>query len=119
MSVSAPEKPVDVVAVRLGDALRRARAIVDVSQAELARRLAVPPNYVNRWEAGSRRLDLETVETAEKLLGVRPGTVWRLAGYVEDDGLIDIDALGPDAARAVRAVIREFESVDDDGPGGS
>ena len=116
MSVSAAEKS-DDVAVRLGDGLRQARAMVDMSQAELARRLGVIPQYVNRWEAGGRRIDPETIEAAERELGVRRGTVWRLAGYVDDAGLVDLDLLGADAARAVRAVIREFQSMGNGGPG--
>jgi transcriptional regulator with XRE-family HTH domain len=107
----------DAVATRLGEALRRTRALVDVSQSELARRLGVSPQYVNRWEAGGRRIDPETVEQAERLLGVRRGTVWRLAGFVEDEGLVDLDLLGVEAARIVRAVIRELDPVDDCGSG--
>lgn len=95
----------DQVAARLGDALRKARASVDVSQAELARRLGVIPQELNRWESGRRRISLETLVEAEQALGVRAGTVLRLAGYVDDGGLIDVATLAPWAQRSVSLII--------------
>lgn len=98
--MAAPEKPDDVVAARLGQALKTARINAGIGQAELARLLtAVPgyektiPNYVVRWEKGERRLDIEAIEAIERLLNVQPGTLFRLAGYVDDGKLVDLDTL--------------------------
>lgn len=111
------DKALDPVAVRLGGGLRGARLAAGVSQAELARRLGVAPNQLNRWEAGGRRLDLETIEQAEQRLGLPRGTVFRLAGYVEDAGLLDVATLPAWASKAVRAILRDL-SVDGDGADG-
>lgn len=114
MTVVASERS-DAVAVRLGDALRRARAASGVSQAELARRLGVIPQELNRWEAGRRRVPIETLEAAEQAMGAEPGTVFRLAGYVSDGKLIDLGSLSPGARLAVEAILRAFNSVDSNG----
>lgn len=106
MSLVVDAEKADEVAVRLGDALRKARG--SMSAASLARGLQVAPNYIARWEAGGRRLDLETIERIEMLLGVRTGTVLRLAGYVDDGGLIDLDTLTPGARRGISAILREY-----------
>lgn len=113
VAVAELERPSDDVAVRLGAGLKETRTRVGISQAELARRMStpgelVPPNYISRWEAGGRRLDVETIERMERLLGVQRGTVWRLAGYVEDDAL-DLGSLDPAAQKAIRAILRAFE----------
>lgn len=118
MAVAAAEKPVDVIAVRLGAGMRRAREIAGVTQAELARRLSVPPGYVNRWESGGRRLDIETVEQAEQLMSLVPGTVLRCADFVDDGELIDLGSLSSEAQRAIRAILREFEAVNGDSTNG-
>jgi transcriptional regulator with XRE-family HTH domain len=115
LSVVAEEKAVDAVAVRLGEGLRGARGVAGIHQAELARRLGVPPNYVNRWEAGGRRLDIETIEQAEQVMSVPRGTVLRLAGYVSDGDLLDLGSLDAAAQRSIRAILREFKAVDSDG----
>lgn len=115
-------EPVDEVAVRLGTGLRRAIEIADVTQAELARRLGVPPNYVSRWIAGSgsmgRRLDLETIEQAEHVMGLTPGTVLRHAQFVDDGTLIDVGSLPEGAQRSVRAILREYGVDGGEGVGG-
>lgn len=110
MSLVAEAEKVDGVAIRLGGAVRKARG--STSAASLARRLGVPPNYIARWEAGNRRLDFETIEAIEAALGVRAGTVLRLAGYVDDGGLIDLDTLRPDLRRTVSAILREHADND-------
>jgi transcriptional regulator with XRE-family HTH domain len=101
------ETPADPVAARLGVALKQARAAVDVSGAELARRLGITPQELNRWEAGKRKLSLETVVDAERALAVRAGTVLRLAGFVDDGGLIDVATLPQDAQWSVSVLIED------------
>jgi transcriptional regulator with XRE-family HTH domain len=101
------ETPADPVAARLGDALRQARTGVGVSGAELARRLGVIPQELNRWEAGRRKISLETIIEAEKALRVRAGTVLRIAGYVDDGGLVDVATLAPWAQRSVSLIIED------------
>lgn len=103
------EKPLDPVAVRLGEGLRASRAIAGVNQRELARLLDVPPNYISRWETGVRRLELETIERAEQAMKLQPGTVFRSAGYVDDGDQLNLGSLDPSAQRAIRAILREFE----------
>lgn len=117
-AVAEVEKALDLVAVRLGEGLRGARTAAGVSQAELARRLGVAPNQVNRWEAGGRRLDLETIQQAEELMSLPRGTVFRLAGYVDDDGLLDVSTLPMWASKAVRAILRDLH-VEGDGSDGT
>lgn len=112
------ERALDPVAVRLGEGLRKARAAAGISQAELARRLGVAPNQVNRWEAGGRRLDLETIQQAEALMSLPGGTVFRLAGYVKDDGLVDVASLPRWASRAIRAILLDVEKDQADGTNG-
>lgn len=107
--VAAPDKSDDVVAARLGAALRQARLNAEVSQADLARRLDVIPQELNRWESGRRRISPETIADAERALKVRVGTVGRLAGYVDDGGLIDVDTLPPWARRSIRALLRQVD----------
>jgi transcriptional regulator with XRE-family HTH domain len=107
--VAASDKSDDVVAARLGAALRQARLNAEVSQADLARRLNVIPQQLNRWESGQRRISPETIADAERALKVRVGTVGRLAGYVDDGGLIDVDTLPPWARRSIRALLRQVE----------
>jgi transcriptional regulator with XRE-family HTH domain len=101
------ERALDPVAVRLGDGLRQARTIAGCNQRQLARLLDVPPNYVSRWETGVRRLELETIERAEQVMQLQPGTVFRCAGYVEDNGL-DMGSLDPAAQKAIKAILRAF-----------
>jgi transcriptional regulator with XRE-family HTH domain len=105
------EKALDPVAVRLGEGLRQARTIAGCNQRQLARMLEVPPNYVSRWETGVRRLELETIERAEQVMQLQPGTVFRCAGYVKDDS-IDLGSLDPAAQTAIRAILRAFGSGD-------
>lgn len=117
------ERALDPVAVRLGDGLRRARTIAGCNQRQLARLLDVPPNYVSRWETGVRRLEFETIERAEQLMGLQPGTVFRCAGYVKDNAL-DLGSLTPESQKAIRAILRVFEdgsgeAVSGDGLDGS
>jgi transcriptional regulator with XRE-family HTH domain len=104
--VESPERP-DPVAARLGDALRQARIAVDISGAELARRLGVIPQELNRWEMGRRKVSLETILEAEQALKVRAGTVLRLAGFVDDGGLVDVATLAPWAQRSVSLIIED------------
>lgn len=107
----------DEVAVRLGRGLKQARALAGVNGAELARRLTaagvnetgIPSSQVYRWESGERPLNLRLIETSERLMGLRPGTVLRLAGYVDDDGLVDVDTLEPWARRSIQALLRQVE----------
>jgi transcriptional regulator with XRE-family HTH domain len=103
------ESSVDPVAARLGDALRQARAAVDVSGAELARRLGVIPQELNRWEAGRRKISLEMIVAAEKALHLRAGTVLRIAGFVDDGGLVDVATLAPWAQRSVSLIIEDAQ----------
>lgn len=105
--VATPEKSVDSVAVRLGEALQKARAAAGVSRAELARRLGVIPNYLYRWETGERRVDVEVILESERVMGLRAGTVYRLAGYVDDDGLVDVDTIPSPMGDSVRLLIAE------------
>lgn len=113
MVVAEAEKQVDEVAVRLGTGLKLARESVDMKQAELARRLGVIPNQIWRWETGERRLAPETIERAETVMGTPRGTVFRLAGYVDDDGLVDVGSLPAWASRSIKAILRDVE-VDKD-----
>lgn len=113
--VAEVEKMTDEVAIRLGRGLREARARAGITAAELARRLSaaglsdtsIPPNYVSRWEAGGRRLDVETITMAEQVMKLRAGTVFRLAGYVDDGDLIDVGTLPPWSQRSVRAILKD------------
>lgn len=107
--VAEVEKPTDDIALRLGAGLRAARQIAGINQRHLARLLDVPANYVSRWETGVRRLELETIERAERLMGVQPGTVFRGAGFVDDGDQLNLGSLDPAAQRAIRAILREFE----------
>jgi transcriptional regulator with XRE-family HTH domain len=112
------ERAVDPVAMRLGEGLRAARTIAGVNQRELARRLEVPPNYISRWETGTRRLELETIERAERVMDLQPGTVFRSAGYVKDDDL-NLGSLDPAAQRAIRAILAAFAPPDEGTQDGS
>lgn len=109
MLVVADDGKVDGVAVRLGEGLRAARAIAGINQRELARLLAVPANYVSRWETGTRRLEIDTIEQIERAMGLQSGTVFRLAGYVSDGSLLDLGSLTSESQRAIRSILREFE----------
>lgn len=108
-------------AVRLGRALKKARESAGVSGPELARRLnaagvsdAIEASHIYRWEAGGRPLNLGLIEAAEQLMGLDAGTVLRLAGYVDDGGLINVATLPGWANKAVRAILRDL-SIEGDG----
>ena len=119
----------DEVAVRLGRGLKQARMSAGVSGAELARRLTAtglneagfPSSQIYRWEAGERPLNLRLIEAAERVMGLRAGTILRLAGYVDDDGLIDVDTLAPMPRYAIGAILEQAarnEAIRGDGEDG-
>jgi transcriptional regulator with XRE-family HTH domain len=54
------------------DSLRAARLGTGVSQAELARRLGVPQQFVSRAELGVRRIDVVEYYAIMRALGVDP-----------------------------------------------
>ena len=108
-------------AIRLGRAFKKARESSGVSGAELARRLnasgisdSIEASHIYRWEAGGRPLNLDIIECAEQVMGLDAGAVLRLAGYVDDRGLLDISTLPPWAGKAVRAILRDLR-IEGDG----
>lgn len=74
-------------AMQLGEAIRRVRA--SVGQMELAKRMndpVVDQSRISKWERGIGHPSLDQIRAIEDALGVRRGSVLRLAGYVEDEG---------------------------------
>lgn len=100
----------DQVAARLGAAVRLAREGVGVTQAELGRRLGIASQEMNRYERGGSRLSLERIVDVERVLGVRAGTVLRLAGFVDDNGLVDVDTLAPWAQTSIGILLERAKS---------
>lgn len=110
-------------ATRLGRAFKKARESAGISGSELARRLnatgisdSIEASHIYRWEAGGRPLNLPLIESAERVMDLSPGTVLRLAGYVDDAGLLNVDSLPYWARRTVRAILLDVEQ---DQAGGS
>jgi transcriptional regulator with XRE-family HTH domain len=117
--VVADRTSLDPVAVRLGEGLRAACNNAGVTFKEVAARLGVRPEQVSTWATGSKQLQMETMERIEQILGVQRGTILRLAGYVDDGKLIDLESLTPGARLAVEAILRAFDSVDSDSSNGT
>lgn len=76
--------PTDLGAARrkeaLGLAIRVARG--EMTQAELGALMGTLQTTVSRWELGLVDLAVEQVHGLEAVLGLRPGTLLRVAGYV-------------------------------------
>jgi transcriptional regulator with XRE-family HTH domain len=59
----------DATSARVGREVRRTRAEIAISQAELARRMGVKPSYVASLEAGARNLTLGQLANIADALG--------------------------------------------------
>jgi transcriptional regulator with XRE-family HTH domain len=59
----------DATSTRVGAEVRRARAELDLTQAELARRMGVKPPYIAGIEAGTRNLTLGQLANIADALG--------------------------------------------------
>ena len=83
MPAEADLEPTPPSERRICAAIRSFREAAGLTQAEVADRIGAPQSYLSRWE--SSRVpgyeDLWTIET--KGLGIAPGSVLRLAGFVE------------------------------------
>ncbi|MEZ5377167.1 MAG: helix-turn-helix transcriptional regulator [Acidimicrobiales bacterium] len=68
---------------RICAAIRSFREAAGLTQAEVAERVGAPQSYLSRWETSRVPSygDLWTIEV--KGLGVAPGSVLRLAGFVD------------------------------------
>jgi transcriptional regulator with XRE-family HTH domain len=122
--VTKAENPPSPLAVRLGGGLAAARRVAGLTQEELADRLTAagirtPKNYVGRWEIGTRLLDLSKIEKAEEVMGLTRGTVFRLAGFVDDGELIDLGSLAPGVRQAVEDIVRALGGANRNGTDGT
>lgn len=69
--------------MRVGEAVRQVRG--HVLQEDLAGRLGIDQGTLSRWERSiGKGPTLDDLQSIEKVLGIRHGTILRLAGYVED-----------------------------------
>lgn len=59
----------DATSVRVGLEVRRARADLGITQAELARRMGVKPPYITNLEAGTRNITLGQLANLADALG--------------------------------------------------
>src|SRR5215207_7177195 len=99
----------------IGAAISRMLDARGISRRQLAGQLGVDPTTVGRILSGRSPLDVDQLDRIAGILSVSPRTLLAEAGYIDDAGLIDPDQLPPGAARAIRAILREFR-VGDDGP---
>lgn len=86
----------------LGSAIRRRRG--QMTQTELADRLSVSQSAVSQWETGIAQITAEHVIRLERELGLRPGTLFVEAGYV-DDSLLGIDGARLIALRSLESAV--------------
>lgn len=57
----------------LGDVLKRARLLADLSQAELAKRMGITPSYVSHLESGRREPSLDLLRRFSAVTGAPVG----------------------------------------------
>ncbi len=53
--------------------IREARIKAKLTQAELGKRIDVPPSVISRWETGVYTPTIESIRELAKALGTRPG----------------------------------------------
>lgn len=94
----------------LGAAIRRHRG--EMTQTELADRLAVSQSAVSQWETGTTQISAEHVIGLERELGLRSGSLFVEAGYV-DESLLGLDGARRFALWKLQSAVALLAGSDD------
>lgn len=113
MNQPSEARDVRVRAQRLGRAIRRHRG--RMTQAELADRLGVSQSAVSQWETGTTEVTAEHMIRLEGVLGLRSGSLFVEAGYV-DESLLGLDAAMRLALGLLEEAVARLSRLD--GPAG-
>jgi transcriptional regulator with XRE-family HTH domain len=93
-------------AIAVGAALTE--ALGGRTQRWLAKQVGVDPATISRILSGKQSPSLEQLDRAAKALGVSRRRVLARAGYLADNGTVELDALPGDVRRMVGVILREF-----------
>lgn len=98
-----------VTTMNIGRAIRFARAARDISQQELASRVAISPSYLSLLETGKKEPSLTMIRSIARGLSVSEDVLILTAIDYQSIRSADVDTLAALSEQLLRAAVRQGE----------